>query len=427
MAQPTATRDIMYVSACIVYATSTGVTEILDAAYAAAEEIVQQLLAERRLRSPRFYYLQADFDAAGIAAASFWAALKVQRREGAFLTFLGIPTFLFDRLVEGFRRLLPRYGRFGAPPRFDLADLVALAVRRLRTKGPQEHLQIDFGCNKSTLSNSLRLALAALAAVLEGDPLAVVRYPTLEEATVAFNGMCEQHLMEAPMGLTAPIGISVDGTATPVHASPDVFVQQKYHGIKGDTITQMLAIASNGTIADYTLGIPGCVHDSRASAPLMERAMGTKYNPGKVAIVVDSAFSAYCNPGSADCAQVIRGLRDGEQILSSEMDIARRVSVFATVFRQFGEWGNGALKRAYPYITTTVHVSQIPDHCVIILCAIRLFNLRTRTVGFNQIRTTYLRWTSANIREQLEATTIDEYLRIAAARMQALLDGGFDV
>jgi hypothetical protein len=46
---------------------------------------------------------------------------------------------------------------------------------------------------------------------------------------------------------------------------------------------------------------------------------------------------------------------------------------------------------------------------------VRLYNLRSRLIGWNQIKTTYLRESQANFRELLrKATDADDYLRRVA-------------
>lgn len=51
----------------------------------------------------------------------------------------------------------------------------------------------------------------------------------------------------------------------------------------------------------------------------------------------------------------------------------------------------------------------------------RLFNLRSRRIGWNQVKTTYLRHSDANFQEQLKAAeNCDEYLKIVAQKTKDL-------
>ncbi len=51
----------------------------------------------------------------------------------------------------------------------------------------------------------------------------------------------------------------------------------------------------------------------------------------------------------------------------------------------------------------------------------RLFNLRSRRIGWNQVKTTYLRHSDANFQEQLKAAAdCDEYLKIVAQKTKDL-------
>ena len=68
---------------------------------------------EPALTHPRAEYVQADF-----AVRSLWKSIRESRREGAFIKFLGIPTFLFDELAERMKDVVPPEYNRGAAPRW---------------------------------------------------------------------------------------------------------------------------------------------------------------------------------------------------------------------------------------------------------------------------------------------------------------------
>ena len=83
------------------------------------------------LKMPLLSYKQRDF------GDSFWSLMRENRREEAFIKFLGVPLFLFDELAERMKvHLSPAYDRDiitrGRLTIFDHVDLTAIALRRLQ-------------------------------------------------------------------------------------------------------------------------------------------------------------------------------------------------------------------------------------------------------------------------------------------------------
>ena len=81
--------------------------------------------------------------------------------------------------------------------------------------------------------------------------------------------------------------------------------------------------------------------------------------------------------------------------------------------------GNGAFKRAFPFINRPISIDHGKEAGEDFVAAIHLFNLRTRVIGFNQIRTTFMSHVDSNFREQLECKTLEEYMDVAKARFNA--------
>lgn len=152
----------------------------------------------------------------------FWDLLRESRREGSFIKFFGVPTFLFDELALRMKEKLPlAYDRTvvmrGRRPVFDYVDMTALAIRRLRVASVKslEVMCSDFGRNRSVVSRSLIEATGALFAVLREAPSAAVRYPILAEVRKMVAGKKAELGERGTYGLAARTVLMGDGTATP--------------------------------------------------------------------------------------------------------------------------------------------------------------------------------------------------------------------
>lgn len=109
---------------------------------------------------------------------------------------------------------------------------------------------------------------------------------------------------------------------------------------------------------------------------------------------------------------------------ANQRSFAKRVSTWVTICRQFNEHGNSAFKRSFPAVTRTIKASEFwsfPDE---LEACVLLFNARTRLVGFNQIRSTYMRYSDENFVELLRITNVDEYMQLARTRWEKREDFG---
>ena len=180
--------------------------------------------ASRGRRSPSHYMTQAS-----LPASSTWAAIKKVRDDGAFMQFLGVPTFLFDLILTRFKDHLParlvRRDEVDKSPQksgrpastFDASDILALALRRAQLlSGTIKLLQFDFGLVDSTLGPYIEAGRTALLQSLRSWLPAAVAYPSANRAA---------HLMAALVERAGQLPrdfdpgncvIAVDGTATDI-------------------------------------------------------------------------------------------------------------------------------------------------------------------------------------------------------------------
>jgi hypothetical protein len=376
-------------------------------------------------RSPRYYYVATDF-----AGKSFWQSLRTapERRDGALMQFLGVPWFLFHKLVQAMSARLPaKYNTQmgpvrsrGRPSAFDAMDMTALALRRYQTQGGQEALQIDFGAAKTVISRYLCYALHHFDCMVKTFPRAEIRYPTLTEATMMWYGVVAQ-FGEPPAALAHFVALTVDGTATPVKKSADAVKQKMYYsGNKGDCTNNILVKDFWGLACDYVLGAPGSCHDMGISSGIFNRHSSEEHNPHGLAMLADSGFKGACQNAVEGGAPVYRPLTK-ENVETEHLAQFEAWSAWVTRVRQVDEWGQAAIKHSFPYFASPVRVQDLEEHIGHQLAILHLHNLRTRAVGFNQLTTTLKRHMDSNYAEQLQLGQGGEqglrrYMAIAEAR-----------
>lgn len=194
--------------------------------------------------------------------------------------------------------------------------------------------------------------------------------------------------------------MSTKSHPTPQPSNDDT--QRLYKGIKGHCLNNILAFLVDGTICDYVLGGFGCSHDSAVAVPLFERLNNPAVNPGKVGALVDHAFIKFCNNGVNGQPIVVRPTKAGDK--ANNVSFAKKVSAWVVRARQFNEHGNGQLKRSFPLFarkTSVTNARALAKQLEDMEMCIRLYNARTRIVGFNEVKSTFMPHIDRNFAEQL--------------------------
>ncbi len=388
------------------------------------------------LVSPRVYYTQRDFP-----EVSFWAHIRENKRQEAIFKFLGVPFFLLLDISARARPYLVRYDRAvpqrGQPPVFDYVDAIALVLRRYQIMHHRllQQLEIEFGRTDSVIGRVLNDAVPVFQRVLKGcvrlaqrsrvhcflapapithTPirsmrLADIRYPSMDEAANAFKGIVEQFGLPPWWQACKDLPVlAIDGTVTPVYKPSTAEGQLRIHGLKGDTFNNILVASADGTIADATLGVDGRVTDARAARVLIERHADPVVNPDKLGLLLDCGFTAHSiykrTPGKP---LRMRPLMIGDA-MAEDLELRAyqlRSSAYATVLRQHNEMANNTIQKAFPFWLKKRHLSDHDAVVADLFTILRLNNLRARAVGWNQVRTMFLRHADENFREQLRLCT----------------------
>jgi hypothetical protein len=379
-----------------------------------------------QLRSPRYYYVSSD-----LPSQSFWAHLRSTRRSGAWMRFLGFPPLVFDMLAHAMRPYLAKYDpelqkhRKGRRTRLDYYDVCAVVLRRLQIAGPLlKFLEQDFAVVDSVLAGVdgvIEHGRHALHAALQDMHDARICYPTKEEGERVWAGVTSTSRIGPPPWGTAckPFLLLMDGTVTRVHSVSNEEIQRLYLGVKGRVMNHILVFSAEGCVVDYNIGLPGCTHDATACTPCVEHHQDPEINPHGWGMVVDSGFKGVCRNTEP---MIVRGLMT-EAVEVSKKEWLEKCSKWLTSYRQYNEHGNGGLKRAFIRLNEPVHVSASDQFKVDMVSCLHLFNLRSRVIGFNEVRTSVMGQCDANLRDMLAANNnIDTYIEMCAQRWRDALN-----
>lgn len=376
------------------------------------------------LRTPPHYYKQSDFP-----SESLWDYMREDGRESAFIRFLGFSKWVFELIAERMRPFLRRFDPAarkedktrGPKPLYDYIDITAMILRRYQiSTDVTKRLECDFFRVDSTLGPYVAAGKEALPLALDDWHYAAVRYLTKQEADDTWEAI-KVHHGPPPFdesSLPGPLSMTFDGTTSPVKKDSNNEKQMLCMGAKGHALNNGLLWAGNGTICDYALGLYGTTHDSRASQYLFERLWDTSINPHKQGVIVDIGLKGYCNSGADGRAAVLRPL-SSELVQADLYDHAAATSAWLTSVRQYNENGNAALKRSFPFFNRAIDMKDAPSHAKEMVTIVKLFNVRTRIVGYNQIQTQYMKYVDANFNEQLATSTnADDYAHMARLRYE---------
>lgn len=162
--------------------------------------------------------------------------------------------------------------------------------------------------------------------------------------------------------------------------------------------TYYLSYMSSGVIIACKLNAPGSWHDSRIARGIYEK-LRTE-TPEGYYLVTDTAF-----PRGTDqiWGRIRAPIKDGTRLPA---DPAERHQLLAfdrqlLSYRQTAEWGNRALQGTFGRLRVPLQVNYAELRGDLLEICMRLFNLRTREVGHNQIQSVYMPIWKDNEQEQL--------------------------
>ena len=348
------------------------------------------------LHSPRYSLHACNLS---FESSPWRTLLESERRDGAAMSFFGIPWSLFFFLVHRFDALpMTLKGRH---TKLTNMDRLALALHYMTTTSRLKELVLVFGVVMSIVQRELWRALFDLRRVLFAVEDAHCRLPTEKEA-IDYENAKRARYGDPPLGVSRPFVLYMDGTQIPVSGVSSKEVEQmlSYYGGKHQTVNNVLCFDQFGHVVWYIVCAPGAFHDARLAEPFFAKMRTLAFNPHRLGVVVDSGFTGHDADGNNGEAAVFRPL-DARAKAGNVSEVVKQWSAYLVTIRQANEWSNGALKSSWPRIVSVMDYNKIDKLHLLMEVAIHLHNLRTRRVGFNQLKTVFMPYVNERFKQQL--------------------------
>ena len=240
-------------------------------------------------------------------------------------------------------------------------------------------LCIVFGIKASVCSLFLRFGRRLVLRALRNDENAEIRIPTGPEVKTFQQAFAAQHSTLEDVCSVA------DGLKLRLEQSSDGMIQNIfYNGWTHDHyISSIFVFAPNGCIIACAINAQGSMHDS------------TVAEWGNIYSKLESSCLQYggrCVVDSAFCrGQYPVLIKSAQDQLGSANDLAHVVRLRqAASAGQASEWGMRALQSSFPRLKDRILYEQRGERKLILLSIVKIFSLRSRLVGFNQILSSYM-------------------------------------
>jgi hypothetical protein len=341
-------------------------------------------------------YLRRRHELASKDMLGWWKSQLYQivtnRNDSSYIHCFGLDVATFDRLLKIFATKCPdlfppnqdRLHR-GRKKAIDERGLLAVLLYYYITGASAKQRSVAAGVSRWVLGRYFAKAMPRLLEALNELPDAGVYWPTVKK----MREMADVAARWIP-GLHYCWG-AVDGLNIKIHKPADPTEQNAYYNgwLAGTYISGIFVFGFDGCICWWRHNLPGSWHDAKIAAPLYSLLAKM---PAPWRICGDSAFPK----GPKETAgKIITSLKKKYKVPKEGDRHAELMAMHrkATSMRQISEWGMGLLQKTFRCLGS--HPFGLPacpkQRKVIVTTVVRLFNLRTRAVGFNQIRTVYER------------------------------------
>ncbi len=274
-------------------------------------------------------------------------------------------------------------------------DCLGLVLVWTRTRGLLHVLQLVFGLTYSNLSVYLRFGMHIIIETFRHDPLARVSIPLAEEIESFKAAFAEQH------PLLNDCWATMDGLKLYLQTAGNAYIQERfYNGWTHDHyVTSVFYFCPDGTISISFFNVPGSVHDGQVAE------FGNIYNK------LEEVYHLYGAKCCVDLAfgHVMRGYlyKSCQDLLGSNapMRELRKLDLHkkrqATLARQTVEWGVQMFQMSFPWVKDRFVYKERGERRICLKMLVLLYNMRTRMVGINQIRNTYMKHLTRNANEDV--------------------------
>lgn len=312
-----------------------------------------------------------------------------------------LPHFEFERLRFNYGSPYRRGPKTrGRRLHISSIDLLGMVLWYIKTSGTQYELCPNFGLVPSSVGVWLDYAMEVLIRTVKKRDRKdfEVRWPSPEEMHASAE------LLRRNRGngfLLNGVFAVVDGGRMPCADYINRDLQNAYY--EGYTqkveVTNLFVWNFFGEIIHAAVNYPGSWHDSKlaSASGLIYPKLSDAMTPPGFAILGDSAFT---NDTRLTKGKVIRGRKTNElQGIPNSIELAAVDTILQRIMpseRQSAEWGVRAIKGPFARLKRPLSPDSLKRERLLRICT-HLFNLRTRHVGLNQIRSVY-----ANTNEKLD-------------------------
>lgn len=318
--------------------------------------------------------------------------LYLSGNDQALITLTGFDHRSFRYILTKFKKLYDDYSPYSAsglirklkrkarrPRSMTALQCLVIVLAWGRTRGSTMVLSMIFGVTSSVCSLFIRFGRRLLLRSLKKDANASIRMPNQQEISAFQNAFMSRYSTLKDVYAVA------DGLKLYLESSSECTMQNMfYNGWTHDHyVSNIFVLAPNGCVIACALNAPGSMHDSSIAewGNVYTKLEDSHIKYGGIC-VVDSAFCRGQYPFLNKSSQ--------DPFIDSENaeDVIRYQQ--ATSARQASEWGMRALQGSFPRLKDRMIYEERGERKLILVSMVRLFNIRARLVGINQIQSVYM-------------------------------------
>lgn len=326
-----------------------------------------------------------------------WKYLYDSGNDQALVTATGVDHATFAFLLASFEPLYDNHtidkdtgeireraprSKGGRPRSLNAAACLGMTLMWTRTRGAEWSLSMLFGTTGTPTSVWIRFGRRILVDVLRASPEGDIKMPSEEELEEYIEAISDRH---PNLGRERVWG-AMDGLKLHLEQSGDHIIQNMfYNGWTCDHyVTNLFLFAPDGTICLRVTNCPGAVHDSIVGSwGRVYKKILRIYERYGAKITVDSAFAGEGNDYLIKSAQSVANAESNAEVLMLRE---------ATSMRQASEWGMRGLQGSFPRLKDRFVYEERGERQLMLEMFVRLYNLRARLVGMNQIQSHYMPW-----------------------------------
>jgi len=265
----------------------------------------------------------------------------------------------------------------------DSIMILGLVLCWSRSAGPLRELQVMFGHASTNISMWLRFGVRMVILALKDNDLAKVCMPTDSEIAEYAKAIGNKYpLLTKCWGAMDGLKLSME---RPGDSDGYDIQAMFYNGWTCDhCLSNLFLFSPDGRIRHAYINCPGSMHDSTmAHNSGVYQKIDDIFDRIGYQVVVDSAFAA---KNSDSLIKTIKDNMDsnGNIIMSlSKLNQAKAVRILS-------EWGMRGFQGSFPRLKSKIRYEERGERKILLQSLVLLFNFRSGTIGFNQIRTVFM-------------------------------------